>query len=110
MSAQDDMAAASKMVEDFLAGLGDPPHLVSIVLNDEPTESGNSQCMVTTHVSGTIKLPHAGLMLGSILAQLADNDPHKLLEIIRLAHQSALQVMASTNPGSHSSTVNPELN
>lgn len=108
----EDFKAGTQAVEDFLQALGNPPHLVSIVLADQTAPDGNNACALTTHVSQTLKVPHAKLMLGSILAQLANQDLTKLPALLQMAHEAALAVIASQGPtgGSFTSSANPELN
>lgn len=106
----EDFKASVQAIEDFLQALGNPPHLISIVLADQLGADGNNACALSTHISSAIKIPHAKLMLGSILAQMANNDMSRLPALLKLAHESAMAVIASNKPPGYSNTSNAELN
>jgi len=108
----EEFKAGTQAVEDFLQALGNPPHLVSIVLADQTVSDGNNACALTTHVSRALKVPHAKLMLGSILAQLANYDLTRLPALLQMVHEAAMSVIASKDMmgGSYTSSASPELN
>jgi len=106
-----DPNAVNKLIDDFMAALGNPPHIMSMVTSDEPQSGLISSCLVNTNISQSMKMPHAAIMLGTIFAQLADNDVAKLNVVLKIAYDSAMKVMVDRNSsGSTTSTSSPLLN
>jgi hypothetical protein len=76
-----------------MQSMGNPPHILAVLTDEKEIAPGVFNGTVTGQVPEDLMLSHFGLMMGAILATIANNDHEKARDLVGIVAASTHQAI-----------------